>query len=360
MKESKTIVFMVTNGAGLGHLTRGLAVARRLKKLSPELNIVFLTTSLATEVIREAGFMFYYMPTKAVMPDNVTAGDWNRYISRQLSEIIEIHHPIAFVYDGAYPYAGVLSSISKGMIKSIWIKRECYKEKTQDLSKIENIFDLVIVPKEIDSVGVVNTAKKKYCEPIIFLDKEEAHERERIRSTLGVAEHERLFYLQLGAGIINSTDTIQKNIINILLKNPSHKILLGESIIGKHIDIKNPKIFTIRSYPNSQYFKALDGAVSAAGYNTFHELLFFGVPTIFIPNMKTSMDDQLARIKKAENKKACICLKEEQSNQEYINAVDHLIIFKEAIRKKAEGMIKENGAMQAARYINEFIEEAQR
>ena len=355
MQEVKTIIFMVTNGAGLGHLTRGLAVARRLAKLAPSLNIVFYTTSLATEVIREAGFMYYYTPTRATMPKEITASNWNRYISHHLNEIIEIYHPVALVYDGVYPYAALLSSLSKSMIKSIWIKRECYKKAIRDERNLESLFDLVIVPKEITTDITRDTDKKKYCEPIIFMDKEEAHNREEIREQLGLSEKERLFYIQLGAGIINSTDDILDCIIKVILRHPENRILLGESIIGKHLEIKNPNIFQIRSYPNSQYFKALDYAISAGGYNTFHELLYFGVPTVFIPNMKTSKDDQLARIKKAETRNACICLQENESNEKYVDAINRLVNDKDFIRMNALNLVKENGAFQAAYYINQFI-----
>lgn len=355
MQEAKTVVFMVTNGAGLGHLTRGLAVARRLAKLDPSLNIVFYTTSLATEVIREAGFMYYYTPTRATMPKEITASDWNRYMSHQLNEIIEIYHPVALVYDGVYPYGALLSSLSKSMIKSIWIKRECYKEAVRDVSNLESSFDLIIVPKEITADITMDTDKRKYCEPIIFIDKEEAHNREKIRAQLGLSEKERLFYIQLGAGIINSTDYVLDNVIKVILSHPENRILLGESIIGKHLEIKNPNIFPIRNYPNSQYFKALDYAISAAGYNTFHELLYFGVPTVFIPNMKTSKDDQLARIKKAETRNACICLQENQSNEDYVDTIDRLVNNKDIIRINALDLVKENGALQAAHYINQFI-----
>jgi len=355
MQEVRTIVFMVTNGAGLGHLTRGLAVAKRLAKIDPSLNIVFLSTSLATEVIREAGFMYFYTPTRAILTESTTASDWNRYISRQLNEIIEIYHPIALVYDGVYPYLGVLSTLKNQMIKSIWIKRECYKEETKDLKHLEAAFDLVIVPKELASDQMVDTAKRKHCNPIIFLDKEEAHTREVVRKQIGLTEKENLFYLQLGAGTINSIDQLLQDLIQLILKQPENRILLGESIIGKHIEVKDPHIIHIRSYPNSQYFKGVDYAVSAAGYNTFHELLYFGIPTIFIPNTRTTKDDQVARVKMAESKNACIGIQEDQSNKEYAAAMDQLVTYKDSIKKNATKLIKENGAMQAAQYIYNFI-----
>ena len=48
----------------------------------------------------------------------------------------------------------------------------------------------------------------------------------------------------------------------------------------------------VRDFPLSRRFRAFDLAVSAAGYNSFHELLRFGVPTLFIPNQDTALDDQ--------------------------------------------------------------------
>src|SRR5690606_5154986 len=47
------------------------------------------------------------------------------------------------------------------------------------------------------------------------------------------------------------------------------------------------------------HFAAFDYAVVAAGYNSFHETLRFGVPALFVPNDATSLDDQVARAEHA-------------------------------------------------------------
>src|SRR5699024_7382244 len=51
----------------------------------------------------------------------------------------------------------------------------------------------------------------------------------------------------------------------------------------------------VRAFPLSRHLAAFDVAVSAAGYNSFHELLRFGVPTLFVPNAATALDDQAGR-----------------------------------------------------------------
>jgi hypothetical protein len=48
------------------------------------------------------------------------------------------------------------------------------------------------------------------------------------------------------------------------------------------------------TFPMSRYLRAFDLAVAAAGDNAFHELLAFGVPTLFVP-MSRNTDDPLAR-----------------------------------------------------------------
>ena len=56
-----------------------------------------------------------------------------------------------------------------------------------------------------------------------------------------------------------------------------------------------PDVHVVHEFPFSRRFRAFDLAVSASGYNSFHELLRFGIPTLFIPNRNTALDDQRAR-----------------------------------------------------------------
>ena len=64
----------------------------------------------------------------------------------------------------------------------------------------------------------------------------------------------------------------------------------------------------LTAFPNARHFRAFDFAISAAGYNSFHELLHLGVPTIFVPNDNQKVDDQRARAVWAEGRGAAICL----------------------------------------------------
>ena len=52
------ILFITSNGTGLGHLTRSMAIARRL---DPSLEPLVLTLSAAAPVVRELGFPVEYV-----------------------------------------------------------------------------------------------------------------------------------------------------------------------------------------------------------------------------------------------------------------------------------------------------------
>ena len=56
-----------------------------------------------------------------------------------------------------------------------------------------------------------------------------------------------------------------------------------------------PQVPRLTGFPNAIYFRAFDFVVSSAGYNSFHELLHFAVPTVFVPIETSYLDNQPAR-----------------------------------------------------------------
>lgn len=348
----QTVIFVVTNGAGLGHLTRGLAVAKRMRELNSELEVIFVSTSLALEVIRQEDFMFYYIPTRSLMPEVVTSSVWTAYMKDQLRMIVRIYNPIALVFDGSYPYGGVISNLRLiDKMKSFWIKREGYKDenKMERIEKMENYFDYVIIPKEAGKNYDMED-NRWYSEPIIMLDDQEAHPRNELRQKWKIGDEIQMVYVQLGAGNINDINSEVVDVIDGILENPNYKVLLGESIIGKNLNIKDERVSIVKSYPNSKYFLGIDYAVSAAGYNSYHELMHFGVPTLFIPNKQTVKDGQEARAMLAQEAGAALCMSD-VSKEKVKEAMSYMFNHKEEMSIKAKALIKANGAKQVAEYI---------
>jgi UDP:flavonoid glycosyltransferase YjiC (YdhE family) len=60
-----------------------------------------------------------------------------------------------------------------------------------------------------------------------------------------------------------------------------------------------PGTRVVRTHNSLALAAAADLVVSAAGYNSFHELLYHGIPTIFIPQVAPYLDDQERRARAA-------------------------------------------------------------
>jgi hypothetical protein len=72
-----------------------------------------------------------------------------------------------------------------------------------------------------------------------------------------------------------------------------------ESGISPRLDVPPGVVLVRDTYPVSRHYRAFDFVISAAGYNAYHELIRFGVPSLFVP-MSRELDDQPARARYAE------------------------------------------------------------
>ncbi|MFC5468815.1 glycosyltransferase [Cohnella suwonensis] len=353
-----TIIFVPTNGSGLGHLTRSLALARRMKKLDKKLEIIFLSTSPAMHLIMREGFLGYYHPAKSAFLQNITIAQWNELLGKQLSTILRIHRPNMLVFDGAFPYDGILSSFDEDdSLKKIWIRRTQNKIGPDEQTRNHyNMFDKIVVPGEAGSALRKGNDEIHYCEPVIYLDRSELLSREAVRNEWRVKQDEKLVYIQLGAGNINDIHPVISMLLKVLKRRREIRIVLGESIIGKRLGFHNKNAMILRDYPNSIYFNAFDLAISASGYNTFHELMYFGVPTIFVPNENTGRDDQVERAINASKAGAGICLK----NPDYDDFAQAMEIgldpsINQRMRKAAMQLISRNGADDIAQLLLYYL-----
>ena len=71
-------------------------------------------------------------------------------------------------------------------------------------------------------------------------------------------------------------------------------------MLGERLSFTHERLRVIRDYPNAMYANAFDASIQAGGYNSYQEMRTFGIPTLFIPNTDTGMDDQVARCRTSE------------------------------------------------------------
>jgi UDP-N-acetylglucosamine--N-acetylmuramyl-(pentapeptide) pyrophosphoryl-undecaprenol N-acetylglucosamine transferase len=351
--KGNCVIMFPTNGVGFGHFTRLLAVAKRMKKLDTELEIIFFTTMPTLHLLKLYGIPAHHISGPKYFK-GMSSEEWNALLEEELSVCFETHRPSMFLFDGAFPYRGMLRAIQgRHSIRKIWMRRGSFRKGSSvPVDSIEH-FDAVIHPEDSVATVVANVehnVEVMTCPPIVMLDSEELLSKEKARSRLGLPQDAIVVYVQLGAGEINDIESEIHLTLECLLKKPNVYVILGESLIGERIDIDMPRVQILRDYPNSMYFRGFDATVQAGGYNSFHETRTFGLPALFYPNMNTGMDDQLARCKVAEEEGWGIVL--EKRDKDVIVESCALLIN---LINTAEKIETSNGAISLSKKLLEVI-----
>jgi UDP:flavonoid glycosyltransferase YjiC (YdhE family) len=353
----KSIVMFPTNGVGFGHFTRMLALARRVRRLDPDIELIFFTTMPTLHLLKREGIAAYHIPGRNKF-HKMNASTWNMLTEEMLANVLIVHRPSIFVFDGAFPYRGMLNAIQgDSKTKKVWLRRGTFRKGATKVP-VDSIdhFDFIIHPK--DSVDESHDDEIEFkpsiirSDPIIFLDEMELRPRNDLRDRLGIPHNAIVVYLQLGAGQINDIESDINTCLKILEQFEDAYVVLGESLIGSRIPSIGGRVRIISEYPNSLDFKAFDFTIMAAGYNSYHEAIRFSLPTLCIPNMNTGMDDQLARAEVAEKAGAMIVLREVTEDKVAV-AIERLMDseVRRTMMKRCEKLHQPNGANQLAKWL---------
>ena len=363
-KNFKYVLFYAVNGLGLGHVTRLLSIARKLILLDDDIEPVFLTSSEACQVIHQHGFMYYHLPSKNIIKDN--KGELDKLAltyNAAINNLIAVYQPVAMVIDtlvsGSLDDLLQILLLKKNKIKKVFIHRE-QQEKVMTPAKIamQNYYDLILTPhyEGTANIPVPDESKLRWCGNIMIRDRNEALPEDEIKTRFKLPKDKTILYLNMGGGGDVSTGKNYEQLFATLCKREDLHVVVSQSPLSKQLpDTRlNGNSSLISWYPMAELMSAFDIAISATGYNTFHELLYHGIPSIFIPKSR-GMDDQYARAMSAGNARAGLYLSEYDIEIKLNSHVDFLLENYAAIQKNAQTMVPENGAMLAAEEIKKLI-----
>jgi UDP:flavonoid glycosyltransferase YjiC (YdhE family) len=298
------VLFVTSNGTGLGHLTRGMAIARRFGEgLEP----VFLTLSTAAPAVDRMGFHVEYFPSH-----NAAAAEaprrWDRRLRARLELLLGELEPSVLVFDGAHPYDALIAILRarRGTpMRTVWCRRPMWRPGSgAEAIYWSGEFDRVLEPGELaeDEDRGLTVARRGEAErvgPIVFLDPSELLSREEATAELGLDPDRPHALVALGQG--PELDGAVARSLERLAAAPDVQVAALESSLSPELHVPEEVVHLRGTYPMSRFYRAFDLAVAAAGYNAFHELIGHGVPTLFVP-MPRQIDDQPARARWAQER----------------------------------------------------------
>lgn len=344
----RSVLLVSSNGAGMGHLTRLLAYARRM----PEARRHVLSLSQAVPVAAAEGIPWEYLPSQG--SSGLRPASWRALFADRVGEILHRLDPDVLVFDGTHPYAGLeLALAAHPRTRAVWSRRGMWRRgvNVPQLDK-SGWFDAVVEPGDLSSVadrGATATAQDALrVRPVTLVDREGLSSRARARAQLGLPADGRLALVSLGAGNINDTEDEVGAAAAALRQHGMGVCVTAPSIAQRAY--AGDDVHLVRHFPLSEHFAAFDVAVVAAGYNSFHESLRFGVPTLLVPNSQTSLDDQVTRAAHAAERGWALCA-ESLTRGAALPLVAELVDRGPELARAAQEHDPGNGAEEAAAEI---------
>jgi UDP:flavonoid glycosyltransferase YjiC (YdhE family) len=298
-RTQRSVMFVSSNGVGLGHLTRQMAVARRLPaSMTP----IFFTLSRAASLVRDAGYLVEHAMFHRYAQTDPNL--WNPVFAEELAEALLFHKPAALVFDGNVPYSGLLQAMAtRPDMKSIWIRRAMWRHHHKNVLPRADKFDAIVEPGELagaDDDGPTAATRRSVllADPVIMIRPEDRLPREEARRALGVNDGKLLVAFQVGSGNNFDFGPIRHALLTALVARRDVEVIEIVSPITERAEplerfAESHRIVSL--FPSFRLSNAFDCAVSAAGYNSFHENVLGGVPTLFVPNEAEEMDKQATR-----------------------------------------------------------------
>lgn len=300
-RSSGGVLLISSNGAGMGHLTRLLAIADRLPA---GVRRTFLSLSTAVPAVEAAGAAWEYCPSFGALGGTTNA--WNDMFAARLRLTLRTYRPDVVVFDGTWPYAGLVAVRPEFPdVRFVWSRRAMWRATVSGAHLgVSDLFDLVLEPGEYAGERDVGATTRRTeavrVAPVTLVDPDALLPRAQAREELGMPADGLALLLTLGAGTINDiTSDVGAVVAAVRAQHPDWSVWLTRPPIAAHGAVPDG-VGAVQVYPLARYLAAFDGAVAAAGYNSYHELIGAGVPTVWVPNLDTSTDDQTARARYAE------------------------------------------------------------
>ncbi len=290
------VMVVTSNGVGVGHLARQLAIARNLPT---GVQAVFFSLSRAVRFAAEQGFCAEYRPFHRQMKADVDR--WNQWFAFELTEAIAFYRPEAVVFDGNMPYTGLITAMhAHPGVGRVWVRRAMWRYPDEVAAQSAAAFHLVITPREVCSAAdpghdLVADEMLVPVPPILSMPAADRLSRAAARRLLGLPEDGTLALLQLGAGSNFDMSLARETALDALRTLDCGVVELVSPARAEAVLPTFPLHHIRTVFPAFLYQRAFDFSVSAVGYNAYHEIIAGALPSLLVPNTAPEMDLQEVR-----------------------------------------------------------------
>jgi predicted glycosyltransferase len=301
------IALLASNGLSTGHLTRSLAIATALVRVGAQRNIsvepLLATTSEADDLLRAVDIPSVRLPSPRV----ARRSGWSDEARRALAEGV-----LLGIATGMRPDVLVVDTFPSGpqleatklldlVPRKVLIRRSIRENRALDPRSKSGLekYELVVCPDDPfaldpDAVCAAHAARMVRVPPITLHEVDESRSRSEARARLGLPADARLALVAFGGGGDPGSSEVSALISRTLLEvDPTLVPVVALGPLATRPSLVDG-VLTVKSTPLQLDLAAFDLAISAAGYNSAHELAKAKIPTAFLARERM-FDDQAGR-----------------------------------------------------------------
>lgn len=297
------ILFYAINGVGLGHLSRLLTLARQarelLRVLGAKAEFSFVTTSEAPEIAFD--FPTYKLPSKNV----IAHSDFNnrQYLAQSkhfVANLTAAFQPDLLVVDtqpeGAFAEIQFLQAYAKACV-FVYRQKQAHLTETPEHQQALKSYTQILIPDhpaqaEHYPLPEALWEQTRFIGRVHGYQAGEALGPEAVRQYFNLPVGKKLIYLSAGGG--TSLEDLNC-LIAALREVPDYVLLVGYGPLYHGPRVYADNVIPLSEPAISRYFAGVHAAVSAAGYNSYEEILAAGLPALFFAQER-GMDLQDQRI----------------------------------------------------------------
>ena len=352
------LLFVTSNGAGLGHISRLLTIARQLPEGK---TFEILTLSTAYRQVAGQGIRVHYFPSSGASGQSPSR--WSQHFRAHLHALIEESRPRVVVFDGTWVYTPLTDVCRSKGIPLVWVQRGMWRPEVDEASTQRHdagrVADHVIVPGDFageEKVDAGSGVEPFYVEPVVMTSIDDVVERDEACAVLGLDPSSRYVLLSLGGGDISSPMSLAHSYRQMLKEiAPGLVPVQVLSPLAAAAD-PIPGLEQVHAYPVMPYARAFEFMICASGYNSAQEVVSLKIASILVPNDKTRTDDQVRRADLLAAQGLCLTATNESEAR---RALAQIVQPEQraAMVRRMEQLKPPHGALEAAQYLDKLIEQ---
>lgn len=355
-------LFIACDGFGLGHVSRLIGIARNLRKLKPESDILFLTNTEAGHLIWQEGFASVKVPSlefwRSPADKVLSLENYDAVVPAVIDTVLKSYAPDVTVID-TFPIGqrGEYLPALNHPTRRVLIYREVRNfEKNPNFSRILERFEYLIFPYRQGEIELPHPSgiDNSWVGPISARSAADTLSRVDAASRLGISEIGPTCLIAMGGGGHPEHAEIEKWLMSVAAIYQDWQFALTDPPLKfSRARVALPdNVRTFRYFPAVECFPAFDIAITRTGI-TLDELAWSGIPAIGVIDRTKSDEDQIDYVRRKSADDRGIAVSEFDS-ETLGAAIEHL--SDEGRRRRIAGELRRrhggvDGAADAAKII---------